>query len=530
MSTQPPIPPYDPRTQWKAYREQQRAAWRAQREAWKAQRHVWKAGMGGYYAPRVPSVVGPIILIAIGVVGLMVYTGHLAMSTVGQWYGRWWPLLLIAAGLAMLAEWMLDLRREMPVRRSNGFIGVLILLAVIGLGLSGWNHVWGPMHMQFGDDGDNFFNFFGLPEHSFDQPVQTVQIPANASVQIEIPRGDVSITTSDSPNIEVQARVTAYANSDDEAKKIADGVTPHVTVSGNAVLVRSDANDKSRVNLTITVPKTAHTTVNAGRGDITAAGLSGGLNVTAGRGDVHVNAIEGPVVVRFNGGHHDFSAHQVAGDVTLSGDTNDLTFSEVKGKVSVDGEIFGDVHIETVDGNVHIHTSVTQLEIPSLTGDMTLNSDELRVTGAKGSVRVTTKSKDVDLSQIYGDTYVENRNGRIAIAPAGSYNVEAKNEKGDVELTLPPNVSATLNGTTRNGEAISDFPVTVTGDERKTVSGRIGAGTAKIQLSTENGDLNIKRAGEEPPAVPATPAQPEVSPKAPHLKAPNTPPPAPVTQ
>ena len=104
MSTQPPIPPYDPRTQWKAYREQQRAAWRAQREAWKAQRHVWKAGMGGYYAPRVPSVVGPIILIAIGVVGLMVYTGHLAMSTVGQWYGRWWPLLLIAAGLAMLAE------------------------------------------------------------------------------------------------------------------------------------------------------------------------------------------------------------------------------------------------------------------------------------------------------------------------------------------------------------------------------------------------------------------------------------------
>ena len=169
-------------------------------------------------------------------------------------------------------------------------------------------------------------------------------------------------------------------------------------------------------------------------------------------------------------------------------------------------------------------------EIPSLTGDMTLNSDELRVTGAKGSVRVTTKSKDVDLSQIYGDTYVENRNGRIAIAPAGSYNVEAKNEKGDVELTLPPNVSATLNGTTRNGEAISDFPVTVTGDERKTVSGRIGAGTAKIQLSTENGDLNIKRAGEEPPAVPATPAQPEVSPKAPHLKAPNTPPPAPVTQ
>lgn len=529
MSAQPPIPPppYDPRTQYRMYREQQRAAWRAQREAWKAQRHVWKAGMGGYYAPRVPSVVGPIILIAIGVVGLMVYTGHLAVSTVAMWYGHWWPLLLIAAGLAMLAEWMLDLRREMPVRRSNGFIGILILLAVIGLGLSGWNHVWGPMHMQFGDDGDNFFNFFGLPEHDFDQPVQTAQIPANASVQIENPRGDVSITTSDVSNIEVQTRVTAYANSDDEAKKISDTVTPHVTVSGNAVLVRSESNDRARVNLTITIPKTAHASINAGRGDITAAGLSGGLNVAAGRGDVHVNAIDGPVVVHFNGGHHDFSAHQVTGDVTLGGDTNDLTFSEIKGKVAVDGEIFGDVHIETVEGNVHIHTSVTELEIPSLTGDMTLNSDDLRVTGAKGSVRVTTRSKDVDLSQIYGDTYVENRNGRIAIEPAGSYNVEAKNEKGDVELTLPPNVSATVNGTTRNGDVVSDFPVTVTGDEHKTVNGRMGAGTAKIQLSTENGDLNIKRAGEVPPAAPPVTG---ANPKAPHLKAPKTPPPAPVAQ
>jgi hypothetical protein len=29
----PPFPPYDPKTQWKAYREQQKAAWRAQREA-----------------------------------------------------------------------------------------------------------------------------------------------------------------------------------------------------------------------------------------------------------------------------------------------------------------------------------------------------------------------------------------------------------------------------------------------------------------------------------------------------------------
>lgn len=531
MSSQPPFtpPPYDPQTQWRVYREQQRAAWRAQREAWKAQRHMYKANEAGVYGPRVPSVVGPIILIAIGVVGLMIYTGHMAMSDLAIWYGHWWPLLLIAAGLALLAEWMLDMRRQVPVRRSNGFIGILVLLAFVGLGLSGWNHVWGPMHAQWGNEGDNFFNFFGLPEHDFDQQVQTVQIPANAAVQIDNPRGDVSITAGDGASIEVQAHEVAYANSDEEARKIFDAAAAHVTVTGNAVLVRSGSNDRSRVNLIVTMPKSAHATVNAGHGDVTAAGLSGGLNVTAGRGDVHVNAVDGPVMARFNNGHHDFSAHQVTGDVTLTGDTNDLTFSGIKGRVAIDGEIFGDVHIETVEGPVHIHTSVTQLEIPALTGDLTLNSDDLRVTGAKGSVRLVTRSKDVDLSQIFGDTYVENRNGRIAIEPAGSYNVEAKNEKGNVEVTLPPNVAATLSGSTRNGDIVSDFPVTVSGDQNKSLSGRIGTGAAKVQLSTENGDLNIRRGGDAPPEPP-TPPQTGANPKAPHLKAPKVPPAAPVTQ
>ena len=122
MSSQPPftppggtppggIPPYDPRTQWRVYREQQRAAWRAQREAWKAQRHAWKAGYGSAYGPHVPSVVGPIILVGIGIVGLLIYSGRIAPSNFWSWYGHWWPLLLIAAGLALLGEWALDLRR-----------------------------------------------------------------------------------------------------------------------------------------------------------------------------------------------------------------------------------------------------------------------------------------------------------------------------------------------------------------------------------------------------------------------------------
>src|ERR1035441_941685 len=69
-------PPYDPKMQWRVYREQQRAAWRAQRDAWRAQRRAWKGNYVGVYGPRVPSVVGPVILICVGVIALLMVTGR----------------------------------------------------------------------------------------------------------------------------------------------------------------------------------------------------------------------------------------------------------------------------------------------------------------------------------------------------------------------------------------------------------------------------------------------------------------------
>jgi DUF4097 and DUF4098 domain-containing protein YvlB len=533
MSSQPPYtppgggaPPYDPRTQWRVYREQQRAAWRAQRDAWRAQRHAWKGSYGAGYVPRVPSVVGPIILVAIGVVGLMIYSGHISPEVFWSWYGHWWPILLIAAGLALLGEWALDMRRSTPVHRGGGFVGALILLALLGFAASGWNNFWGPMRAEWGDHDDNFFNFFGLPERDQDQQVLNAQIPANAVIQIENPRGDVSVTAGDTPNVQVQAHEVAFANSDTEARKIFETEQAHLTVSGNTVLVKSESNNSGRLNLAVMVPKTAQVTIHSGHGDITAAGLGNGATITSSHGDVRLSTIQGSVQVHFSNDRGDFSAHQVNGDLTADGNCNDITFSEVKGKVTLNGEIFGDVHLENVAGPTHLHTSVTELQMAALPGDMTLNSDDLRVTEAKGEVRVTTREKDVDLSQIYGDTYVSNSRGQISIEPAGSYSIEAKSGKGDVELTLPPDTSATVEGHTHNGDIVSDYDLSINGDESKTISGRIGSGQSKITLNADVGDLRIKKGSGFPPAPPTPPA----TANAPHLKAPKAPPAPPVSQ
>jgi DUF4097 and DUF4098 domain-containing protein YvlB len=532
----PPYPPYDPKTQYRVYREQQKAAWRAQRDAWKAQRYAYVGALG----PRVPSVVGPIILIGIGIVALLLLTGRIAAVDFWSWYGQWWPLLLIGAGLALLGEWAIDMFRDNHVRRGGSFVGILILLAFLGFGAARWNNWWGPFRSQIGDQGDDFFNAFGLPEHDYDDHVPNVQVPANAAIEIQNPRGDVSVTSGDGPNIEVDEHEVAFANSDSDARKIFTAEAAHVTVSGNAVLVNSESNNNGRLNLAVTVPRTATVTINTGRGDVTAAGLGAGVNINASHGDVHLSDLSGSVQLQLSDGKHDFSAHQVSGDLIINGDSNDITLSEIKGKITQSGQILGDVHMENVTGFIHLHTHITDLQLAALPGDLTLNSDNLRVAEAQGPVHVITRSKDVDLNQIYGDSTVEDRDGRISVEPAGNYNVDAKNAKGDIEVTLPPNTSASVDGRTRNGDIVTEYALPVSGDESKTVTGKIGSGGSKIVLSADNGDLRINKG----PAFPATPPPPAIesesnipaapkappSPNAPHLKAPKAQPAQPVAQ
>ena len=490
----PPFPPYDPKTQWRAYREQQKAAWRAQRAA-------WKANCASIYGPRVPSVVGPVILIATGVVALLLLTGYINQGAFWNWYGRFWPLLLIGAGLALLAEWALDLRRKVPVRRGGSFAGIILVLAILGVLAAGWNHEKPWLTRQGVEFGlnDYFFNALGLPEHDFDLPAQSRQIPANAAIEIQNPRGDVSVTAGDGSTTEVLAHEVAYAGSDAEARKIFDAETPRLTVGGYAVLLKSESNSSGRLNLIVTVPRNARLTVETGKGNVTATGLGAGINVTAG-GDVHLSAMGGPVQAHFSSGDHELSAHDIQGSLSVDGDLNSLNFSAIKGPVTQNGEILGDAHLVAISGPVHLHTSVTSLEVAELPGDLTLNSDDLRVNQAKGQVRVATRSKDIDLNHIYGDCTVEDRDGSISVEPAGGYAVEAKNSKGDVELTLPPNASATVNAHTHNGDIVSDYAIQPTRGADKSVTFRVGSGVSRIVLSADNGDVRIKKGPAFPPA------------------------------
>jgi DUF4097 and DUF4098 domain-containing protein YvlB len=524
-----PNQPYqgDPRDYWRYEKAQRKAAWRAQRDAWRVQRDVLRAQNRVY---RVPSIGGPIVLISMGVIFLLVMYGKINAGEFWTWFGHWWPLLLIGLGLIAFAEWAIDLRSDKPrIRRSGGYVWLVVLLVVLGASASGWQHFWGPLRADFGDDNDNFFNSLGEPQHDLDQAVLNTQIPAGANIEIQNPRGDVSIAAGDGTEMAVTAHQVAYAATDSDAKKIFDSQKAHVTVTGNAVLVKVDGNSSGRTNLTITVPRLASLNVNTNHGNVTVAGISGNVDAQMEHGNLEATSIDGHIHVHVDN-EGDVSAHNIKGDVTVEGNGGDLTISDIHGKVTMQGDYTGNSHVQQIDQAVHFHTSRTDLEFARLPGDMSINGDALHATQVVGPVRVIcSRSKDIEMSQVYGETRIEDKDARVELEMAGSYPVDVRNNKGDIEIALPPGAGVDIDGKTHNGDIVSDFPLVISGDENKTISGNVGKGGPRITLSTENADLHLRKGAEapplsaaaptDPPAAPHKPAAPG-SPNVPHLKAP----------
>ena len=500
-ATPPPYSPRDNRQQWKDWQ-------RAQKEAFRARKYYWR-----YY--HRPSIAGPVLLLAVGIVALLLETGRLNAARFWTWYAQWWPMLLIGIGLVLLLEYFLDRNHPYATRRSMGGFGFVILVLI----LTGWGshaaRVWGPLSDQFSDNGDGFWSLMG-EEHDNDVQ-QDEAISPNAAVQIQNPRGDVTITPSSDDKMHLRAHQVVHTSSENDARKVFEAITPKVLNSGSSVVLTVESRNNSRVDLTVELPPTASTVVNAGHGDVTIEGLKTGSDVNASHGDVKFDDMGGNVHARMD--HGDISAHQIAGDVTVDGHAGDVTLSDIKGAVTLDGEFFGDTHLEQVGSTVHFHSSRSDLAIQKLLGDMTMDSSDLNVTQAVGPVRIVTRSKDIDLSQLTGDAHIENNNGDVNITagmPLG--NIQVSNHTGNITVSVPENASFSVTASNADGDLHTDFPLTMTNsDDRKSAQGQIGNGGPHLEISTGHGDLQLRKGGLAVP-TPPTPPTPPAGTK--HLRAP----------
>src|SRR5438067_470756 len=212
-----------------------------------------------------------------------------------------------------------------------------------------------------------------------------------------------------------------------------------------------------RNDLEIYLPRKAAVNLNTSHGDIKISGREGDIRLNGAHGDVFLEQIAGNASVTMS--HGDFAAHKVTGDLSLSGHANDAEVHDVSGTVSLDGDFFDNVSFTNVGKLVRFNSARTNLQIGSLPGELKMDPGDLRVENAAGGFNVRTRSKDIRLENIGGDVDIENRNGGVELhagrLPLGS--VAISNQRGPVQVYLPPQMAFHVEAFPRNGDFQSEF-------------------------------------------------------------------------
>jgi DUF4097 and DUF4098 domain-containing protein YvlB len=151
---------------------------------------------------------------------------------------------------------------------------------------------------------------------------------------------------------------------------------------------------------------------------------------------------------------------------------------------------------------LQLETSNGEIQVRGTSGSLvgqTVNGT-IDVTSTSGRVEVNTTNGNIRLVGIQGATRASTTNGEIRaeirrLDPGAG--VELTTTNGDLTAILPAELKAELEATTTNGRVSVGFPVEMVGRaSSKMVRGKIGGGGAAVSLTTTNGNIVVKRAGE----------------------------------
>jgi len=152
------------------------------------------------------------------------------------------------------------------------------------------------------------------------------------------------------------------------------------------------------------------------------------------------------------------------------------------------------VDIKTVSGDVRGGGLSGELDLASVSGDVVLDgleASKLRAHTVSGDVELSgVRAADVEAETVSGDvTYAG------TIESRGDYFF--KTLSGDVELSLPKEPDARLDGSTFSGRLISDLPTERNGRRRfrnNRFSATWGEGSANIEVESFSGTVRIRSA------------------------------------
>lgn len=450
--------------------------------------------------PRRRSFAGPIILIIIGVLFLL---RNFGIMLPWSFLANWWPLLLVLLGVIRLIEYYAARREgEYPPAVGGGTVVLMVFIIIIGLSITGVYKVreqvnWGQVRDEVGMD-DDIMGMFGQ-NYTYEEQIEQ-DLPSETSLKVVSDRGSIAVNSWDEQKIKVVVHKRVFSSNENDAKSTNQATKPTIEISGGVATVNANTQGGGKkgvvTDLEIYVPKKVAVDIAGRRGDVNVSGRDGEVRVSASRGDVVLDQINGDIAATMNKGSLRIS--KITGNITADGRFDDLVAMDVTGAVTVNGDVFGELKLSKVTKSVQFHSSRTDMQVARLDGDLDLDSHDLRATNVIGPTTLNIRSKDVSLESVTGPVRITGEKSDVTLQvddkqPLGP--IEIATNTGDVRLILPVKVGFQVEANTNHGSATTDYPELSTSDEngRGKVKGSVGKGTSKIVITTNVGDIDIRK-------------------------------------
>lgn len=440
---------------------------------------------------RGSSIFSGLILIFAGVLLLLHNYGGFDL---GRGFLHWWPLVLIVWGAIKLYERTVGSRSGdsgAPVTAGEVFL-VLGLLALVGI--------------VVGEDvlRDKVPDIIDIGRESFssDLNIEPEGVPANARITIRGSRGDITVRSSDAPEIRVNGKKTAKSWNEKDALRAAEHVSVEIVKNGDGYEVHptgvSGGDSQVSVDMDVVVPSKAAVTVRSDKGDITVSDMATPVTINGGSGDIEVRNTNGDVSIDMRRG--DAKVSDTKGNVKISGSGDSVEVVGATGNFTINGEFVGPIRADKVIKGVRFVSHKTDLTLTQLTGHMEAGSGNLEVVDAPGNVILRTHEEEVSIENAGGKIKVDNRNGDVEVrfSYPPKEDIEINNVSAGITLGLPESSSFEIVADCHSGDIDSEFEgdslkkTTASGDSH--LEGKYGSGRGpKITLKTTYGSISIHK-------------------------------------
>jgi len=304
----------------------------------------------------------------------------------------------------------------------------------------------------------------------FERTVELQQaMKAGGTLVVSTASGSIETTGQETDQVQVVAKITARAATEEEAQQLAEQVQIRFQEAGDKLEIKADKPTlrRSRISISynIITPRQTSLDCESASGSLKVQDLTGNVNAHTASGSVEGARIKGTVRLHSSSG-------SVHGDNVGGGDV-DLDTASGGARLSEVSEA-GTCRAHSSSGPVHVqHVQAQSIRMDSGSGGVTgedLNCANLKAGSGSGHVSV-------------------------AFSPSAPNNVVADvgSGSGGIKVVLPPGFAGRVDLSVGSGSVHIDQPVTVRGDiGKRHIVGTIGEGTGSLSAHTGSGSIDVR--------------------------------------